>query len=184
MCIVCFMLLCMLHIFYMLLASNIFVLLVLIATNWFMVIFNMHFLFFYICLALVLCALIRFYSSILIGPMMAFVFDVIISRTNAFQLSYSFCGIPYNVQLIHYTQYILSSFVSTWLKAVIPSVLAGRWHVSLIFLTQISAFFRLLILFLTLKRGCLKNTSWVQRMTIVHCCCWYWYLRRIYSSSM
>lgn len=136
--VVCFMLLCMLHMFYMLLASNIFMFLALIATNWLMVIFNMHFLFFYICLVLVLCALIRFYSPIHIGPMMVFVFDVIISRTNAVQLSYSFCGIPYDVQLIHYTQYIASSFVSTWLKAVIPSVLAGRWHVSLIFLTQIS----------------------------------------------
>ena len=32
----------------------------------------------------------------------------------------------------------LPLLISTWLKTVIPSVLPGKWHVSLIFLTQIS----------------------------------------------
>lgn len=129
--------LCLLHMFWMLLANNISMLSAFIAISWFVVIFNEHFLFYYICSDPVLCAFIRFYSLILIGPCWFYVIDVII-RTNTFPLSYFSCGILYSVRLLHYDQYLLPLLVSTWLKAVTSSALARRGHVSLSFLTQIS----------------------------------------------
>lgn len=60
------------------------------------------------------------------------------------------------------------SLVSTWLKAVISSVLVGDGMCHCFFFLRFLFLFRLLTLFLTLKRGCLKNICQTQRMTIVH----------------
>lgn len=84
------------------------------------------------------CMLIRFHSFILIGPMLAFVPDVIVSRTNTLSVEFR---TMFNRFTILCTG--LPSLVSTWLKTVVPSVLAGRWHVSLVFLTQISVSIRI-----------------------------------------
>lgn len=51
----------------------------------------------------------------------------------------------------------LPSLISTWLKTVIPSVLAGRWHVSLIFLTQISVHIQIAYSFSDSGKGLLKE---------------------------
>ena len=49
----------------------------------------------------------------------------------------------------------LPLLISTWLKTVIPSVLPGRWHVSLIFLTQISVHIQIAYAFSDWKEvGC------------------------------
>lgn len=47
----------------------------------------------------------------------------------------------------------LPSLVSIWLKTVIPSVLAGRWCVSLIFLTQVSVPIQITYSFSSSKKG-------------------------------
>lgn len=92
-------------------------------------------------------ALIKFYNIIHRGPMLIFYFYIIINRTNTFHPSYSFL---WNSIRCSPDPLCPPSFASTWLKAVTPSVLAGGWHVSLVFPSQISVSIQITDSFLTL----------------------------------
>lgn len=94
--------LCVLYMFYMSLARNRFMLSAFIAPHlicnthfsFVLHVFRSHFMHFNQPL--------QFYSC---GSCWFYVIDVIISRTNTFSESYSFCGIPYNIPPIHHNQH-------------------------------------------------------------------------------
>lgn len=142
------MLLCMLHMFYMLLVSNIFMLQALNTT--YQLICGYVQYAFYFLLHLFrshLCCfnkILQFYSQ---GSHADFVFLYYHKQNKYFSTELLFL---WNSIQCSPDPLCPPSFASTWLKPVMPSVLAGRWHVSLVFLTQISVSIQITYSFLTL----------------------------------
>lgn len=154
----------MLHMFSVLLASNIFMLSKFNAIKWFgsihyafssvLYLFRSHF----ICFNKIL----QFYSYRSHVGFMLLIFSS--AKQMLFNWATAFCGIHTVCNWSPKNSTCLFSLLSTWLKTVIPSVLTGKCH--WFFLLTSLFLLRLLVIFLTLKRGCLKNIYWVHRRTI------------------
>lgn len=152
-----FMLLCLVCMFCMLFASNISMPSAFIATNWFVVVSNVHFLLYCICSDLISCALIRFYSFILIGPMLILCYWCYHQNKSFLPELLFFGGVSYNVQRFTIISTFFPSLVSMWLKAVISSVLVGDGMCHCFFLLRFLFLFRLLTLFADSEKGLLEE---------------------------
>lgn len=172
----------MLHVFSMLPASNIFRLSALIAANWscgyiqYSLSFLLHFSSRFVCFNKI-PVLFSQVPCWFLFLMLSLAEQILFDWAPLFFVEFH---TVFNWPTI--TRTCLPSFAPMWLKTVIPSVLAGRWHVSLNFLTQIF-FFYLNYLFFWFWEGLLdehllnsKNDNYA--LLLLH-----WCLRRIHPSS-
>lgn len=118
------------------------------------ILFNTHFLLYYMCSDLISCTLISLYSFILIGSMLVLCYWCHYQQNKHFQLSFSFCGIPYNIPPIHHNQHKPPSAHLNMAKTCHP--ICSFWEMACmyhwIFLLRFLFIFRSPMLFLTEKR--------------------------------